>query len=86
MKDRNEIKKVDDKNKISYRIDANSMKWNSKFQMWYFDQMNVRLWDNNVLREQMGANAQKYISEHHDWEKISKKICLSSFFRSSAVE
>ena len=45
------IKEVDDKNNISYRIDANSMKWNSKFQMWYFDQMNVRLWNNNVLRE-----------------------------------
>ena len=36
----------------------------------------MQLIDNNVLREQMGANAQKYILEHHDWEKISKKAAI----------
>lgn len=36
----------------------------------------MQLVDNNVLREQMGTNAQKYISEHHDWEKISKKAAI----------
>ena len=36
----------------------------------------MQLIDNNVLREQMGANAQKYILEHHDWEKISKKAAV----------
>ena len=46
------IKEVDDLNNISYRIDANSMEWKSEIQKWYFDKMNVRIWDNNILKKQ----------------------------------
>ena len=46
------IKEVDDINNISRRIDANSMKWNSQFKKWYFNEMNIRVWIDNVLKQQ----------------------------------
>ena len=44
------IKEIDQKNNIDYRIDANSMKWNKKLEIWEFEKMNLRIWENNILK------------------------------------
>ena len=45
------LKEVDGMNNLLYRIDANSMKWNSKAKKWHFDKMNLRIWNGNILKE-----------------------------------
>ena len=50
------IKEIDQKNNIDYRIDANSMKWNKKLEIWEFEKMNLRIWENNILKTQKIIN------------------------------
>jgi len=50
------IKEIDQKNNIEYRIDANSMKWNKKLEIWEFEKMNLRIWENNILKTQKIIN------------------------------
>ena len=46
------IKEIDTKNNIEYRIDAHSMKWNNKLKKWDFKKINLRIWENNILKSQ----------------------------------
>ena len=46
------INDINKNNNITYRIDAKSMKWNSQYDKWFFDEMNLRLWINNNLQKQ----------------------------------
>ena len=50
------IKEIDTKNDIRYRIDANSMMWNQKSKKWNFKKINLRIWENNVLKSQKIIN------------------------------
>ena len=50
------IKEIDQKNNIEYRVDANSMKWNKKLEIWEFEKMNLRIWENNILKTQKIIN------------------------------
>ena len=46
------IKEIDIKNNMEYRIDALSMKWNEKLKKWDFKEINLRIWENNLLKSQ----------------------------------
>tara|TARA_B100001123_G_scaffold447593_1_gene605635 strand:+ start:32 stop:1114 length:1083 start_codon:yes stop_codon:yes gene_type:complete len=46
------IKEIDKKNQVLSRMDAEHMKWDEQKKTWYFEQINIRTWNSEVLQSQ----------------------------------